>query len=104
LVEAGAHDARVALIGEGFRLIEQFLALGRVQPGLEVRFGIEAQDGQPIVLNTGDRRLAPIALKARRLRLRFGDAPPPFEIGAFLPWLDPCRDIGFRFSRLESRV
>lgn len=104
MVEAGAHDPRVALIGEGFRLIEQFLALGRVQPGLEVRFGIEAQDGQPIVLNTGDRRLAPIALKARRLRLRFGDAPPPFEIGAFLPWLDPCREIGFRFSRLESRV
>ena len=63
MVEAGAHDPRVALIGEGFQLIEQFLALGRVQPGLEVRFGIEAQDGQPIVLNTGDRRLAPIALK-----------------------------------------
>ena len=63
MVEAGAHDPRVALLGKGFRLIEQFLALGRVQPGLEVRFGIEAQDGQPIVLNTGDRRLASIALK-----------------------------------------
>jgi hypothetical protein len=81
-----------------------FLRSGEFSQGLEVRFGIEAQDGQPIVLNTGDRRLAPIALKARRLRLRFGDAPPPFEIGAFLPWLDPCREIGFRFSRLESRV
>jgi len=94
----------VALIGEGFRIIEQFLAFRRVEPCLEVRFGIEAQDGQPIVLNAGDGRLAPISLKPRRLRLRFGDAPPPFEIGAFLPWLDPCREIGFRFSRLESRV
>jgi len=94
LVEAGAHCPHAAGIGEGFRLIDKLLALRRVEPGLEVRFGIEAQDGQTIVLNAGHRRLDPVALKAWRLRLCRGDSASPFAVGVFLPRFDPRRDHG----------
>ena len=50
---------------------------GESSQACRLRLGVEAQDGKPVVLHAGDRRLEPIALEARRLRLGGGDALLP---------------------------
>ena len=65
---------------------------GESDPGLERVVVIEPQDGEPVVLNPGDRRLEPIALEARCARLGGGDTLLPPTERRLLARLDPCGD------------
>ena len=44
MIESHAHDPDVIFVGERSRLFEQVVPLGRIQPGLQIRLGVEFQD------------------------------------------------------------
>ena len=84
LLEAGARHPGVELLGERRGLLDQLLALGRIEPGLQVGLAVEAQDGDEILLHARHRRLEAIALQAGRLGLGGGDLALPGAILGFL--------------------
>ncbi len=66
LLEAGAHHAGVKLLEERGCFLQQLLPLRRIEPGLEIALGVEAQDRQPVILHARNRRFEPVALETRR--------------------------------------
>ena len=77
LLEAGTRHAGMEFLGERRGLLEELLALGRIEPGLQVGLAVEAQDGDEVLLDAGHRRLEAIALQAGRLGLGGGDLALP---------------------------
>ena len=81
------------------------LALRRVQPRVEVGLGVERQDRHPVVLDAGDGRIEPVALKSGVLRLRRGNALVPDAIRLLLTRFDVHRDdCRNRISRLRRLI
>ncbi len=81
------------------------MALRRVQPRVEVGLGVERQDRHPVVLDAGDGRIEPVALKSGVLRLRRGNALVPDAIRLLLTRFDVHRDDRRnRISRLRCLI
>ena len=92
LVEARPGDAGVEFLGEIACRLQELVTFRRVEPGLQVRLGVEAHDGEPILLHAGHRRLEAIALETRGPRLGSSDALLPGAVGGLLAGFDARRD------------
>ncbi len=79
-----------------------FLRSGEIEPGLEIGLGVEAQDGDVVLLHAGHRRLEAVSLQAARLGLRGGDLAFPDAVLGFLAGQDTRRDHGRHRRRLDA--